>query len=342
MRLGLVARADSRGLGIQTWEFYRNLKPDKTIVINCPSAKPLPLHLDRFPGATFINGWPTPADYSRFLTGLDAVYTAETPYHNSLFSIAEAQGIRSALHVNPEFCDKLQRPNTPDPSIYLAPTTWMFNELPEPKRLQPFPVATDRFMPVIAERATRFLHVIGRPAIWDRNGTVELLYALESVKSELAVTITCQEPGYVESLINEHAIHIPNHVGLHIDSRDIENYWDIYTNQHVLVLPRKFGGMSLPMQEACAAGMPVIATDISPNHDWLPTEWLVPAHRSGDFMARTKIDLYSADILDLAAMIDLFASSPTVYRSAAKTALDIADSLSWREQGPRLKRLIEQ
>lgn len=342
MKLGLVARADSRGLGNQTWEFHRNLKPDKTIVINCPSAKPLPLHLDRFPGATVINGWPTPADYSRFLDGLDAVYTAETPYHNSLFTIAEQTGVRTALHVNPEFCDKLQRPNTPDPSIYLAPTTWMFEDLPEPKQLQPFPVAVDRFTPVKSDRAERFLHVIGRPAIFDRNGTVELLYALESVRSEIAVTMTCQEPGYVESLIAEHAIRIPNHVGLHIDSRDVENYWDIYTGHHVLILPRKFGGMSLPMQEACAAGMPVIATDASPNCDWLPIEWLVPAHHSGSFMARTKIELYSADIIDLASMIDLFACSPSVYRAAAKTALDIADSLSWQKQGPRLESLIRQ
>jgi hypothetical protein len=27
MRLGLIARADNSGLGMQTWEFYNHMKP---------------------------------------------------------------------------------------------------------------------------------------------------------------------------------------------------------------------------------------------------------------------------------------------------------------------------
>ena len=48
MRLGLIARADNRGLGQQTWAVQRNLQPAKTMVVDCPSMQPLQLHLDRF------------------------------------------------------------------------------------------------------------------------------------------------------------------------------------------------------------------------------------------------------------------------------------------------------
>ena len=34
MKLGLIARADNTGLGMQTWEFYRAMKPEKTLVVD--------------------------------------------------------------------------------------------------------------------------------------------------------------------------------------------------------------------------------------------------------------------------------------------------------------------
>ena len=34
MKIGLIARADRTGLAVQTWEFWRNMQPYKTLVIN--------------------------------------------------------------------------------------------------------------------------------------------------------------------------------------------------------------------------------------------------------------------------------------------------------------------
>lgn len=331
MRLGLIARADSRGLGVQTKAFHDHLHPTKTMVVNPSSAKPLALHRDWYPGATWVDGFPTSEDFVSFLEDLDVVYTAELPYDYSLFTLAAERGIRTLLHVNPEFCDKLADPTLPDPTLYLAPTTWLWDRLPDPKKLLPFPVDTEKFRPAPpAHTATRFLHVVGRPAIYDRNGTGDFLLALENVRSEIEVFIRCQQPGYVHSLICTYDIHLPDNVNLRFNGKNQENYWDLYGDQDVLVMPRRFAGMSLPMQEACAAGLPVIAPDISPNNDWLSPEWLVPARRTGSFTARTEVDVYTVDHIALAAMIDRMATDSGFYQRAARAALSIADQRSWK------------
>ena len=83
MRIGLIARADSRGLGIQTKAFHDNMHPAKTLVVCASatkdiSAQPLPIRTDWYPDARAIRGLPGAPDLDRFLDGVDAVYTAET------------------------------------------------------------------------------------------------------------------------------------------------------------------------------------------------------------------------------------------------------------------------
>jgi hypothetical protein len=64
------------------------------------------------------------------------------------------------------------------------------------------------------------------------------------------------------------------------------------------------------MIEAMTAGLPVIMTDISPNNAVLPPQWLVKAAKTDQFMARVPIDVYSADLNELARRIDHFATMP--------------------------------
>lgn len=314
------------------------------MIVDCPSMKPLPFHPEQFTGdgVSVVHGMPTPTDFARWLPGLDVVLTAECPYHFSLYTIAAQMGIKTVLAVNPEFCDYFRHPNWPQPSLYAAPSTWMYDLLPEPKCLLQVPVATEHFTPQTADKATRYLHVVGRPAIHDRAGTADLLLALESVRSDITVTITCQEPGYVQSLIDANDIHLPDNITLRIADGDRENYWQLYENQHVLISPRRFGGLSLPMQEACAAGMPVLAPAVSPTIDWLPGDWLIPASHAGSFVAHTSVDLYTVDHLALATKIDQIATDHAYYRDASTQALGIAKQLSWEQLTPLYQTVLRK
>jgi hypothetical protein len=74
---------------------------------------------------------------------------------------------------------------------------------------------------------------------------------------------------------------------------------DPYADFDALILPRRYSGLCLPMNDALMSGLPVIMTDCAPNDLLLPSSWLVPAKVTGQFMARTMIDLYEADAREL-------------------------------------------
>jgi glycosyltransferase involved in cell wall biosynthesis len=332
-RVGLVARADNRGLGQQTWAVFRNLHPYRTLVVDCPSQNPLTLHFDRFPGAK-ITQTMSRDDVVEFLDGLDVVYTAETGYSQHLWREAHRMGVRTVLHANYEFWQP-----TDHPTKLVAASTWNLDKYPSGTDYLPVPIETDRCIPHRKhETATSFLHVIGRPAIKDRNGTLDLLYALQFVKSRISVTITCQQSGYVGGLINQYGLRIPNRVDLTIDSVDALNYWEKYAGHDVLVMPRRFGGLCLPANEALGCGMPVIMPDIPPNNTWLPREWLVKASQAGQFMAKQPVVYYRTNPEVLAERIDAFATQAEQFNEAVYQALNLRDEYSW----PTLERAYRQ
>ena len=333
---GLIARADNRGLGQQTWAVFRNLQPVKTLVVNCSSAQPLQLRLERFPYATVVDGLPTRDDLRSFLTGLTSVYTAETGYGYDLWDEAQQQGVKTVLHANWEFLDPHDRP-----SVWAAPSLWNIDRWPAGTVHLPVPIETDRFpfteKPV---RASSFLHVVGRPAVHDRNGTLDLLLALQHVTSTIEVTITCQHPGYVGGLINDHGIRTPDNVTLTITPGDTDNYWDLYAGFHAMILPRRFGGLCLPANEAIGAGMPVIMPDTNPNDTWLPPQWLVPATRSGEFQAKQHITYVRTDPQALAAKIDQLAQDEAFYSGSVLQAQTLRRELSWKTLAPRYEQVL--
>jgi glycosyltransferase involved in cell wall biosynthesis len=312
------------------------------MVIDCPSQNPLPLHLDQFPGngVIVIKGWPTAQDFRPFLDGLDVVYTAECDYtrDGTLYSLAHQMGVKTVLHLNWEFFEHARNPNLPRPSLFAAPSMWHWDEIPEPKTFLPVPIELNRFPArPTPSTAIRFMHIIGRPAVHDRNGTRDLLAALQYVQSEIVMTIKCQDPQYVPRLLP--AFRIPGNISLIVDGGDIPNYWDNYRDADVLVLPRRFGGLSLPVNEALGAGMPVVMPAISPN-EWLPAEWLVPAEHAGSFQAKTKVDLYSVDARALAAQIDRFATDRDFYAESVTTVGSLGKEMSWDNQKSSYDRLF--
>lgn len=325
MRLGLIARADSRGLGIQTKAVYDNLHPAKTMVVDCPSAKPLPIRKDWYPDATWIHGLPSRHDFHAWLQDVDVVYTAETAY-GPLWQEARNQGVKTVLHCNPEF---LNRNDQPD--LWLAPTTWMWNTLPDPKHLLRVPITPGPLRR--PEITPHFLHVVGRPAIHDRNGTHDLLQALRFVTKDITVTIRCQEPGYVQPPP------LPPNVVLRVETGDLDSNTDLYQDGDILVMPRRFGGLCLPAQEAIAAGMPVLMPNISPN-DWLPEQWLFPAREAGSFVAKQRVVFYRTEPEVLAAKLDEYATLPPSTWQADVERLQA--ELSWDTLKPAYLRTFEE
>lgn len=274
MKLGMLVRAEDRGLGIQSWEAWRHLSPDVTVVVDMGElSRGWCQHFDRYPGAVRA-----PFDGHRLddvafdaLRDVDVILSFETLYDWRLTQLGPA----TVVQVNPEFYKHGVDPSLPHPTSWWAPTPWLLDRLPpERTRLVPVPVALDRWPdPVAASPSVgplRVLHVAGKPAHLDRNGTTALQEALRQVRSDVVVTVRAQTPIAGPR-------RLPPNVELRVEHRNEPAYWRLYDDQHVLVMPRRYGGLCLPVQEAMAAALGVVMPETAPN-PWWPV-YLTPADR---------------------------------------------------------------
>lgn len=339
-KLGLIAYPDDTGLGNQTKLFYDHLRPDKTMVLDRSGllVNHTP-HLERYPDGVVIKSLPSIKEVDEFLEGLDIIFMIEVSPTMYLLNAAQTRGVKTVIMPNWEYFNYPRKPQWPKPDLFLAPSLWHLNDLtyPEPKAHLPVPIEprpTDK--PPLAKN---FLHVAGRPVEPDRNGTDDLLTALQYVQSEITMTITCQVPGMIEERLDEYEI--PDNVRIIVPGA-YEHYWEIYENQDVLVMPRRFGGLCMPVNEALGSGLPVIMPDISPNETWLPPEWLIPATQTGTRMIANEIDIFETDPYALADKIDEWATYQTAYENAVEKAHTIAKHNSWEALLPVYMELFDR
>lgn len=318
MRLGLLgARADRGGLAAQTREFHRHMRPERTLLVDLGPAGRGPCDPSWYPGATVSAGVPTRAEVEAFLAGLDAVWAFETPYLPEAFDLARSLGVRSVLQANPELWHGELAP----PDAVVAATGWRLDLLPTGAGVLPFPVARDRLPFRRRTAAATFVHVAA-PAMLDRNGTSLVLAAMRHVRRRCRL------------VVRSHPGRLPNRIGtvevVH-DRTEPADYWAGWPDDgDVLLLPRRYAGLSLTMQEAMSLGMPVASLDVTPQNAWLPQETLVPArpgraHR----MAGGQVRVADADPRALAAVIDRLVADPALVARCSDLAGEHAGRISW-------------
>lgn len=330
-RIGVIVRQDLTGLGVQTRNIAEMLEADKLIVIDFSPLNGNKQHPELLDSLTDnrvnIKGWIHPDHFEEVLKGIDVLITCEIDYTAGYELIARAKelGIKTIVVANYEFCDWLQRPYLPRPDVLANHSEWnnhklegIFGKVP----ILRTPVDTEHYWEVYNENMrvkdkVRFLHVAGRKTHEDRNGTADLLEAIKLINPvidfELVIKtqttdVYCNDPRVT------------------IDRSEPTDERELYCGFDAMILPRRYGGASLPMNEALAAGLPVIMTDIDPNNKILPSWWLVDARKKTSFMARTEIDVYESVPASLAGRIAQFAvMSPELFIGTKHAARAIAN-----------------
>lgn len=269
MRVGLIARGEDRGLGIQTWEWSRAMRPDATLLVDMGQlGGGFPLHHGRYSSSTMVAAF----DGVKFrdkqlvrtwLEQIDVAYTAETFYDTRLPGWCEEHGVRLAVHINPEFW-KWQREARAWPAMrWWAPTAWRLDHLPVTTNVVPVPVPLDRWPVPAPERDEPvFVHVVGHRAAADRNGTSLLLAAVQRINVPFRLRLITQGDRPM------HPPRVASCVTVEQHTMGVEDYWRLYEDADVLVMPRRYGGLCLPANEAAGAGLALVMTDCSPNTRW--------------------------------------------------------------------------
>lgn len=306
---GLICFTNDSGLGAQTRRMAHFIKPERILAINAIFSKNKQHHLewyDGFSGYT-VNGFPNNTEINAFINGLTHVIVAENPLNFYLLDECKRRNIKLYIQSNYEFCDHLDKKLTL-PTKFLMPSYWhidtmkgLFGDdrvdyLPPP--IDPNEFKEARKINLNRSGKTRFLHIVGTLAENDRNGTLDLLDSLPHTTSDFELVIRSQHD-------------LPSHY-MRNDKQlkyIIENSSDnqsMYKDFDALILPRRYGGLSLTTNEALMSGLPVFMTNISPNNQLLPSDWLFDSSVSKQIYTRTLIDVYKTDQKVLAQKIDWY------------------------------------
>lgn len=316
--LGLIVRQVKSGLGIQSKRLVRLLDPDELLVIDSTSFDGRPQYPQWYKGynTTFIQGFPSDFDIKSFLSKVDTVVTCETFYSNNFTSLARIMGKKTVCIANPEFFDNLKPRYAylPLADKIIVPSKWKLDVMAKYKPIHiPMPIFEDEFKKArqtnLGRTGKDYLFVNGKSADHDRNGLYSLYEALAYSNGDYTITIKSQVP------IRKHA-----DSRLKYDFSNPDDNNDLYEGFDALIHPRRYGGQTLSMGEALSSAMPVIMTDISPNYDLLPKEWLIPANRTAQFQARFAVDIYSANTIALAKKLDTL----KVDKQMKQKAIDIS------------------
>jgi glycosyltransferase involved in cell wall biosynthesis len=307
MNIGIIARADKTGLGNQTRNLVRLLDPFRVLVIDSRPFNNNEQFFDTYRNyrTTITRGFPSDNDVRRFLMGLEAVVTCETFYNPRLVQMAHSMGVRTYNQYNYELLDNLMNPRMPVPTKFWSPSYWHLEEMqerfPNVEYLPPPTFDTDfadvRGYNYALQGKPRFLHSAGRIAVNDRNGTLDLLKALPFCKEDFELVVKVQAGQILPT----------DDPRVRIEYGSPISETELYRGFHAMIIPRRYAGLCLPMNEALMSGLPVIMTDVEPNNRVLPKDWLVESYQAGEFTTRTQLPFYSAKFEKLARLIDAMA-----------------------------------
>lgn len=110
----------------------------------------------------------------------------------------------------------------------------------------------------------KFIHNAGNGSFNDRNGTNCIFESLQYVKSPIELVVRTQKD--IEN-INDSRVNIVN---------DTLTYNELWSEGDVFLFPERFNALSLPIQEAYASGMLVMAGNRYPINNWIPNLPLIP------------------------------------------------------------------
>ena len=308
MRLGIIVRADNTGLGNQTYELTQMLNPYKIMIIDFTSYNGNQQHFEWYAERdyTICKGFPTDDEMNNFLEDIDVLLSCETFYNDNTPTLARAKGVRTYLQYNYELFGNLKAEKRSLADVLISPSPWMIEKVHKRFSNQakviylPPPTRPELFENALQVNSSkdhkRILHIAGKAAANDRNGTNSVITMMKHSKEDFELVIKSQTPINTERLDSRITVEVDN----------VKNRQDMYTGFDAMILPRRYAGLCLPMNEALLSGIPVFMTDISPNNIILPKEWLTVSEELGLLRLAAPVIYYDINPKQFAEKIDSY------------------------------------
>lgn len=269
-RIGAVSYATPQGLGHLMWSFY-----GAGVV-----TRPAIVHHNKHPN--YPHWYPKSTPYldprkpfikqdgmEEWLRSVDVVLFFETPFNWDFINECHRRNVRTVLMPMYEWTPKVLPAR---PTSFLCPSKLDKDYFPHGEYI-PVPVRTDLWRQKTTVK--RFLHNAGHVGHREHKGTRQLIQALPHLKTSPRITLRCQYPSVINTMMHQELgrRNLASNIEIHTGYFPYDKLWEYHD---AVIIPEKFNGLSLPLQEAYAAGLLVITTNRYPANDWLPNEPLIP------------------------------------------------------------------
>jgi hypothetical protein len=253
-KVGSIVLATDQGLGYLAKDFFDHGLIQKVFIRPHTSRAN---HFDWYPDTAKVDS------PEALLNDCETLLFFEEVWHWPIIVKARERGIKTVLMPMYE-CTRSPLPYEPD--LIICPSSLDFQYFKEKGSV------TQLNVPVEVEwrertRAMTFVHNAGNGGLGGRNGTKQVLEAMKYIKKPIRLILRSQVPiaGITDPRIDYREGQFPS--------------IDLWKKGDVFLFPEKFNGLSLPLQEALAAGMLVMAGNRFPMNEWLPKEPLIPVQR---------------------------------------------------------------
>ncbi|MDB4786230.1 hypothetical protein OAG36_00700 [bacterium] len=333
MRVGTLCFATERGLGYLAKSFYDNgVVTDFAVLYHGQ----LDTHPEWYPNCIEITKRPFLNDeLKRFILNMDIMLFFETPFDWDIIHYCREHNVRTIILSMYE-CTPRSIPA--DPDMWWCPSLLDMEYFGDNKSLVQIPV--DGVTWKERNVAKTFIHNAGYIGLKGRNGTLELLQAMQYVQSDIELKVRCQTEDVHKILRKVPNVISDERVDIFIGTLPREDVWG---TGDVAVQPEKWNGMSLPLQESYASGLLVMTTERFPMTDWLPNEPMIPVQsfRKNRVANRCmEFDEAMLDPVDIADTIDhWYGRDITNYSTQGK---DWAEENTWEIIKPDYTKLLEE
>lgn len=292
MNVGSIVYATEQGLGRLAKSFFDHGVIQKVLIYPHSSRTNQP---DWYGEKARIY---SPENIEWLLSGLDAMLYFEEPFNWKIIPLARERGIKNVFMPMYE-CTRNPMPYEPD--LILCPS-WLDYDFYQRKNSVLINVPVD--VPwKQRDTAKVFVHNAGNGGLGGRNGTKELLQAMEYVKSPIKLIIRTQEQNLSS---DDPRVEI---------RRGTVPFDELYNEGDVFIFPEKFNGLSLPLQEAYASGMLVMCGKRYPMTMWLPSEPMIPVGHYTKERISVEFECAQYDPKDIATTIDAWYNKDITYYS---------------------------
>lgn len=331
MRVGTVCFATQRGLGYLAKSFYDHGIVTDAAVMHHGS---IPTYPEWYPGCVEITTRPTLNEQVKeMVRSVDVMLFFETPFDWGIINFARQVGTKTVLMTMYE-CTPERLPYVPD--FYLCPSLLDKDYFPDNSVFIPIPVDPELTPWNPHNHAEVYVHNGGYLGLQGREGTTNLIDAMEYVKSSLRLIVRCQK-----SVGAEHESKAAKDPRIEYFCGQTP-YDSLYSVGDVAVGAQIWNGCSLPLQEAYASGLLVMNTNRYPMNSWLPTPPLIPVKRfdRGRAIGGGKIiNIARVNPRTIAVKMDeWYGIDISVFSQIGK---DWGEQNSWENLGPKYREVLQ-